>query len=1266
MTSRLLAAALAALLLPATAGATDVIGNLNVDTRWTLAGSPYRLTGDVTVAPQSTLTIEPGVIVEAAVTDALGAGNAATKVELIVRGALLADGSAASPVVFRSATPALDAWYGISFEPGARASSVTYATIADATYALWSRSTAAVALSDLTLSASTGGLLWQTSLGPTLTRVVLDRIGGTGLDLSDSGGLGATATIVDCELRSGGGTGIVLHPGVTATVDRTRSIRNRIGLEAQAGSSLTFTNNLVVGNSQLGLSLDQSGANVFSIINNTIDQNEADPFAASSTGTGIIVTVSSAPSFVIRNNLITSHGTYGLQVTGPTQPSLDHNDVWGNGTNYQGAVAGVGSISTNPLYVQAYGGTGAWNFVANPISVRGPGDNYSNTWTLVHPGAASIRAVVTYLSTEPCCDYLRFYDGAGAQVDAMSGSGARTTAYATGESLRITFTTDGSVLSSGFDISGYEYSPSGYNYRLQSTSPAIDVGNDLGRAARGLRRHREAVRRRRQRHRHHRPRRLRVAPEHRPLRGGRAGPGGPPEHAGGLQLAGLPGSGRHDHHLQLELRRRQPRGSRPRRHPHLQCSRRLHGDPHRRRRPRGDRHRHRHGHGHQQPPAGCGRGAGPVRGSGAGGEPRRRRLHRRRRDRGRLRLGLRRRRPRGERQDRDPHLARRRGLHRHPHRHRRPRRHRRGHRRDRGGRRRRRNLPPRADAGLPQTIALGQPVSLSGAASSDTDGSIASYAWSFGDGQTGTGVGVSHTYAVAGAFVVTLTVTDDDGATDSDTTLVTVEAPANLPPLASAGGPYSASVGQAIGFDGSGSSDPDGAIASYRWELGDGQLATGVAPSHTYAAAGTYLVRLTVTDDGGATDESTVLVTISAPDNDPPLADAGGNRSADVGESLLFDGTGSTDPDGSIVAWAWDFGDGSSGAGAQATHPYAAAGTYLVWLTVTDDDGAIGQDVAVITVGGAGNRAPVADAGGNQQVAVGVTVLLDGSASFDPDGALVSYSWDLGDGASATGAQASHAYTEPGSYLVRLTVTDDDGDTGEDFVLITVGGGGGNNQPPIADAGPDLAGNAGDTLVFNGAGSSDPDGQLIAYQWDFGDGGSATGLSATHVYQAGGSYTVTLTVIDDQAGSATATTTATVNSLPLADAGPARAGQVGAQLAFDGGGSTDPDGTIAAYAWDFGDGSRGEGQSVNHAFEAEGSYTVVLTVTDDAGARGEATVQVLITAADVGGGPGSDTGGAGEASEESGCGCSNAGSGGASFGWLGFGLVALVLRRKRR
>ena len=223
-----------------------------------------------------------------------------------------------------------------------------------------------------------------------------------------------------------------------------------------------------------------------------------------------------------------------------------------------------------------------------------------------------------------------------------------------------------------------------------------------------------------------------------------------------------------------------------------------------------------------------------------------------------------------------------------------------------------------------------------------------------------------------------------------------------------------------VEVDGSASSDPDGPV-THAWDFGDGSTGTGETTSHTYAAAGTYAVRLAVSDGPGLTATTTRTVTVAA--NRPPTA-VFSTAMDDL--EVAVDAAGSADDDGTIASYAWDFGDGASGSGVSDTHAYAAAGTYVVELTVTDDDGARAVSTKSVTMTEPPNAAP--QAAFTTQVD-DLAVELDGSGSSDPDGTIVAYAWDLGDGSDATGASPDHTYASAGTYAVRLTVTDDRGRT---------------------------------------------------------------------------------------------------------------------------------------------------------------------------------------------------------------------------------------------
>ncbi|MEW5936568.1 MAG: PKD domain-containing protein [Candidatus Thermoplasmatota archaeon] len=169
--------------------------------------------------------------------------------------------------------------------------------------------------------------------------------------------------------------------------------------------------------------------------------------------------------------------------------------------------------------------------------------------------------------------------------------------------------------------------------------------------------------------------------------------------------------------------------------------------------------------------------------------------------------------------------------------------------------------------------------------------------------------------------------------------------------------------------------------------------------------------------------------------NQPPVADAGPDRTTETNTEIQFDASGSYDPDGAIASYEWDFGDNSIGTGAVISHAYPDDGTYTATLTVFDDDGASAIDTCVITVL---NRAPVPDAGDDKIALVLEEITFDGSCSYDSDGIIISYEWDFGDGSIGTGCVVSYAYSEPGTYTVTLRVVDDDGTSAVDTSMASI------------------------------------------------------------------------------------------------------------------------------------------------------------------------------------------------------------------------------------
>jgi PKD repeat protein len=327
--------------------------------------------------------------------------------------------------------------------------------------------------------------------------------------------------------------------------------------------------------------------------------------------------------------------------------------------------------------------------------------------------------------------------------------------------------------------------------------------------------------------------------------------------------------------------------------------------------------------------------------------------------------------------------------------------------------------PVAAASGTPTSGRAPLTVAFSSAGSNDSDGTIATYSWNFGDGSpVDNNPSPSHTYA-PGTWTATLTVTDNNGASASRA--VTIQSTVNKVPTAVATGtPSSGLAPLAVAFNSAASTDLDGTIVSRVWDFGDGSATdTSTNPSHTYAP-GNYVATLTITDNEGATATATVPIHANA----APVAVATADlTSGNAPLAVHFTGSGSSD-DGSIASYSWNFGDGSpTSSSADPTHTYAP-GVWTATLTVTDNEGVARTATVTVDV----NDPPTASVTSNvTSGAAPLTVAFTGDAA-DSDGTF-SFRWDFHDGSPPETADLtpSHTFTNPGTYGVTLTVTDDRG-----------------------------------------------------------------------------------------------------------------------------------------------------------------------------------------------------------------------------------------------
>lgn len=245
--------------------------------------------------------------------------------------------------------------------------------------------------------------------------------------------------------------------------------------------------------------------------------------------------------------------------------------------------------------------------------------------------------------------------------------------------------------------------------------------------------------------------------------------------------------------------------------------------------------------------------------------------------------------------------------------------------------------------------------------------------------------------------------------------------------------------------------DPDGFIASYSWDFGDGQTSSQVSVSHTYLVPGDYTVRITVADGAGATASYAAIVTVLTGTNQPPHVSLTASPTMGHAPLTVNFSAAASDPDGQVVSYNWDFGDGMTSSQVAPSHTYQSIGDYTVSVTVADNFGATATATTVVSATGADvvNQPPRVNVTASPLAGHAPLTVNFVATATDPDGQVVAYNWTFGDGATSTMSSPSHTYQSTGSYTSRVTVTDNIGATATASIVINVME---QPPPPIQDA----------------------------------------------------------------------------------------------------------------------------------------------------------------------------------------------------------------------
>ncbi len=378
---------------------------------------------------------------------------------------------------------------------------------------------------------------------------------------------------------------------------------------------------------------------------------------------------------------------------------------------------------------------------------------------------------------------------------------------------------------------------------------------------------------------------------------------------------------------------------------------------------------------------------------------------------------------------------------------------------------------------------------------------IIEWNWDFGDGFTSSIQNPSHIYSSPGIYNVSLVVrADSTGYVCTDTVSYSVQT-FELPTVFFTWNPEPTSLGDQTDFFGTSGNT----ITTWYWDFDDGNFATTQNASHTFATTGTFNVELTVTDINGC--DNTIIHQVSV--TDVPALDFTWNYGCE-GEPVQFTVLSPPTDIPAVLSWSWLFGDGGTSTEMEPTHIYTATGTYDVSLTIIDTTSTTNTLVKQITI----NLPPVSAFSSDTPACTGNSVQFTDN-STTPTGYITEWHWDFGDGTSQTvtypnNPNVSHIYSNSGTYIVALSITNSDSCTSSSQNSLTITPG------PIAGYTYQI-GCTDDPVLFTDLSTQNGGSAITSWYWDFGDPASgtndtSTNQNPTHLFSSPGSYNVVLVV----------------------------------------------------------------------------------------------------------------------------------------------------------
>ncbi len=460
---------------------------------------------------------------------------------------------------------------------------------------------------------------------------------------------------------------------------------------------------------------------------------------------------------------------------------------------------------------------------------------------------------------------------------------------------------------------------------------------------------------------------------------------------------------------------------------------------------------------------------------------------------------------------------------------------------------------------------------------------ITGWAWDFGDGFSANTQNPSHTFASPGLYTVRLIVTDANGCQDVLELVDTISV--LTPPVAAYTVPVTEGCNPLTLTFTDASTSNTSSIVAWSWDFGDGGGSLVKNPTHIFSMLGDFSVGLTVTDANGCTGYFEQDISVLA----PPVANFNASKRFGCAPTpITF--TSTTTSSYPIATYKWYFGDGDSASTSNPTHTYASNGVYAVTLIVTDIKGctsSLSRNAFIVL------RSPVAQFSSDKQnVCPGEAIQFSDLSVADTT--LISWQWEFGDGSTSTQRNPLKTYLIPGTYTVRLTITNALACTDEEqkIAYIRVA-----TRPDAQFTPSALAGCTPFSLTLTNNTVANTN-QIAGYQWTFGNGLSSTLPNPSVTYNTPGVYPVMLVAIDQNGCSDTATLSVEAYRLPVAKFKASDSTGCAPKAITFIDQSVKGSGNIISYVWNFGDGGSSTAQFPTHTYANNGVYTVSLTVTD--------------------------------------------------------------------